>query len=47
MLACRHATSPWQGEKKRAADVVKVAQAANAYGKRFDHAGWQTIKLPH
>ena len=36
-----------QGEKKRAAGVVKVAQAANAYGKHFDHAGWQAIKLPH
>lgn len=36
-----------QGEKKRAAGVVKVAQAANAYGKHFDHAGWQPIKLSH
>lgn len=35
------------GEKKRAAGVVKVAQAANAYGKHFDHAGWQAIKMPH
>lgn len=35
------------GEKKRAAGVVKVAQAANAYGKHFDHAGWQPVKLPH
>lgn len=36
-----------QGEKKRAAGVVKVAQAANAYGKHFDHTGWQAIKLAH
>lgn len=36
-----------QGEKKRASGVVKVAQAANAYGKHFDHAGWQAIKMPH
>lgn len=36
-----------QGEKKRASGVVKVAQAANAYGKYFDHAGWKAIKLPH
>lgn len=36
-----------QGEKQRAAGVVKVAQAANAYGKHFDHTGWQAIKLPH
>lgn len=35
------------GEKKRAMGVVKVAQAANAYGKHFDHAGWQAIKMPH
>ncbi len=36
-----------QGEGKRAEGVVKVAQAANAYGKHFDHAGWKAIKLPH
>jgi hypothetical protein len=36
-----------QGEKKRAAGVVKVAQAANAYGKHFEHAGWKGIELPH
>ena len=36
-----------QGEKQRAAGVVKVAQAANAYGKHFDHTGWKAIKLPH
>lgn len=35
------------GEKKRATGVVKVAQAANAYGKHFDHAGWQAVKMPH
>lgn len=35
------------GENKRAEGVVEVAQAANAYGKHFDHAGWKTIKLPH
>ena len=36
-----------QGEKKRASGVVKVAQAANAYGKHFDHAGWKAIQMPH
>jgi hypothetical protein len=36
-----------QGEKKRASGVVKVAQATNAYGKHFDHTGWQAIKMPH
>jgi hypothetical protein len=35
------------GEQKRAAGVVEVAQAANAYGKHFAHAGWKSIKLPH
>lgn len=31
----------------RAGGVVKTAQALNTYGKYFDHAGWQSIKLPH
>lgn len=35
-----------EGEKSRAAGVVKVAQAANAYGKHFDHAGWKAVKIP-
>lgn len=35
-----------QGEKKRASGVVGVAEAANAYGKHFDHAGWKAIKMP-
>ncbi|GAB3548022.1 hypothetical protein GCM10027343_27970 [Noviherbaspirillum agri] len=34
-------------EKQRASGVVKVAQALNAYGKHFEHAGWKAIKLPH
>lgn len=33
--------------KGRASGVVKVAQALNAYGKHFDHAGWKAIKMPH
>ena len=36
-----------EGEKKRAAGVVKVAQAANAYGKYFEDADWKAIKMPH
>ncbi|MBI3102441.1 MAG: hypothetical protein HYY98_12945 [Burkholderiales bacterium] len=36
-----------QSDKKRASGVVKVAQAVNAYGKYFDHAGWKAIKMPH
>lgn len=34
-------------DAKRAQGVVKIAQALNTYGKHFDHAGWQAIKLPH
>ena len=34
-------------EKQRASGVVKIAQASNAYGKHFDHAGWKAIQLPH
>jgi hypothetical protein len=33
--------------KSRAAGVVQVAQALNAYGKYFQHAGWTPVKLPH
>jgi len=36
-----------QGEQQRALGVVKVAEAANAYGKHFDHAGWRAIPIPH
>ena len=35
------------GEKKRASGVVKVAQAANAYGTHFHHTGWKAIQMPH
>lgn len=35
------------GEKNRATGVVKVAEAANAYGKYFDHAGWKAVSMPH
>lgn len=33
--------------KQRAAGVVKMAQALNAYGQYFEHPDWQAIKLPH
>lgn len=36
-----------QKGKKRAAGVVKIAQATNAYGQYFEHPGWQAVKLPH
>lgn len=36
-----------EGKQQRAVGVVRVAQALNIYGKYFDHAGWQPIKLPH
>lgn len=47
ILSGAEAAEGKQGEKKRASGVVKVAQAANAYGKHFDHTGWKAIKLPH
>lgn len=47
LMAGVEAAEGKHGEKKRAAGVVKVAQAANAYGKHFDHAGWQALKMPH
>ncbi|RZI41852.1 hypothetical protein EGT07_17295 [Herbaspirillum sp. HC18] len=34
-------------EKNRASGVVRIADALNTYGKYFDHAGWQSIKMPH
>lgn len=36
-----------QGDAKRAAGVVQIAQASNAYGKYFNHSGWKSIELPH
>ena len=36
-----------EGEKARAAGVVKVAQALNTYGSHFNHSGWKAIALPH
>ena len=47
MMSGVEAAEGKEGEKKRAAGVVKVAQATNAYGKHFDHAGWKAIKVPH
>lgn len=47
LMAGVEAAEGKHGDKKRAAGVVKVAQAANAYGKHFDHAGWQAVKMPH
>lgn len=47
MMSGVEAAEGKEGEKKRAAGVVKVAQAANAYGKHFNHAGWKAIKVPH
>lgn len=47
LMAGVEAAQGKHGEKKRASGVVKVAQAANAYGKHFDHAGWKAIQMPH
>ena len=47
LMAGVEAAQGKHGEKKRASGVVKVAQAAKAYGKHFDHAGWKAIQMPH
>lgn len=36
-----------QPDQKRALGVVQIAQALNNYGKYFDQAELQVIKLPH
>lgn len=36
-----------EGDKARAAGVVKIAQALNTYGRHFDHSGWKSIPMPH
>lgn len=47
LMAGAEAAQGKHGEDKRAAGVVQVAQAANAYGKYFSHSGWKAVKLPH
>ena len=47
LMAGAEAAQGKHGEAKRAAGVVQVAQASNAYGKYFDHGGWKAVKLPH
>ena len=47
LVAGAEAAQGKHGEGKRAAGVVQVAQASNAYGKYFSHSGWKAVKLPH
>ncbi len=47
MMAGADAAQGKEGDKARSAGVAKIAQATNAYGKYFDHAGWKGIKLEH
>lgn len=47
LLAGAEAAQGKHGEHKRAAGVVQVAKASNAYGKYFSHSGWKAVKLPH
>jgi hypothetical protein len=47
LMAGAEAAQGKQGENKRAAGVVQVAKASNAYGRYFDHSGWKAVKLPH
>jgi len=46
-LRLKKAAQGKHGEGKRAAGVVQVAQASNAYGKYFSHSGWKAIPLAH
>jgi hypothetical protein len=36
-----------QPGQERATGVVEISRTLNTYGTYFNHAGWQTIKLPH
>lgn len=36
-----------RGDAQRAAGVLQVAKASNAYGQYFEHKGWKALKLPH
>ncbi|HQQ69493.1 MAG TPA: hypothetical protein PLL92_04155 [Alicycliphilus sp.] len=47
LMAGAEAAQGKQGEAKRAEGVVQAAQAANAYGKYFQHPGWKAIQVPH
>ncbi len=47
LMAGAEAAQGKRGDSQRAAGVVQVAQASNAYGKYFDHGGWKAIELPH
>lgn len=47
LAAGAEAAQGQHGEDQRAAGVVQVTRAANAYGTYFNHGGWKSIKLPH
>jgi len=47
LMAGAEAAQGQHGEGQRAAGVVRVAKAANAYGKHFSHQGWKALELPH
>ncbi len=47
LMAGAEAAQGKHGEGQRAAGVVQVAKASNAYGKHFSHPGWKAVKLPH
>lgn len=46
LMAGAEAAQGKHGENQRAAGVVQVAKAANAYGKHFSHQGWKAVELP-
>lgn len=47
VVAGAEAAQGKQGDAQRAAGVVQVAKASNAYGHYFEHKGWKSLKLPH
>ena len=47
LMAGAEAAQGKHGDNQRAAGVVRVAKAANAYGQHFSHTGWKAVALPH
>ena len=47
LMAGAEAAQGKHGDNQRAAGVVRVAKAANAYGQHFSHTSWKAVALPH
>jgi hypothetical protein len=46
LMAGAEAAQGKHGDAQRAAGVVRIARASNAYGEHFNHSGWTSIELP-